>query len=109
MITANIPTMSFLLLIAVAFCVIYFPLLLLVNGLYDQAAHRPKRKRHGSLDFETPPPYAPLPKAPTEILALTHDRATAYRLFEEVQDRHPNRSEQWIWEKVRWDIERDRK
>ncbi|KAM3112876.1 hypothetical protein [Phormidesmis sp. 146-33] len=91
------------------FCIVIIQLL---NAWYDEAERNPRqkrrRRRRGSLDFETPPPYAPFPNAPLDVIALTHDRATAYRLFEEIRDRYPNRSEQWVWEKVKWDIERDR-
>jgi hypothetical protein len=37
------------------------------------------------------------------------NKKTATRLLESVRDRNPGRSEQWIWEKVIYDLERDRR
>ncbi|MCY6492202.1 hypothetical protein [Leptolyngbya sp. GGD] len=37
------------------------------------------------------------------------DRAMAERLLRQARLRYPDRSEQWIWEKVVLDLERDRR
>jgi ABC-type Fe3+ transport system permease subunit len=37
------------------------------------------------------------------------NRAVAARLVAKVQERYPDRSEQWCWEKAIFDIERDRR
>lgn len=36
------------------------------------------------------------------------DWKTAERLLQNIRRRNPTRSEQWVWEKVIWDLERDR-
>lgn len=47
---------------------------------------------------------------PKRIMTLLNgDRATAQRLFEAAQMRNPGESDQWCWEKVLWDLERDRR
>jgi len=38
---------------------------------------------------------------------LNGDAATAQRLFETARLRNPGESDQWCWEKVLWDLERD--
>jgi len=45
-----------------------------------------------------------------QLLRLVNGhRPTALRLVEQLQLRHPDRSEQWCWEKAIFDIERDRR
>ncbi|NJR50487.1 MAG: hypothetical protein HC780_13890 [Leptolyngbyaceae cyanobacterium CSU_1_3] len=47
---------------------------------------------------------------PKKLISLLNgDAATAQRLFERAQIRHPDQSDQWYWEKVIWDLERDRR
>jgi hypothetical protein len=46
---------------------------------------------------------------PYKILRLMHnDTAAADRLFEQVSNLNPDKDERWCWEKVLWDLERDR-
>lgn len=40
---------------------------------------------------------------------LNGDVQTMTRLLERARERNPGRSEQWIWEKVIFDLERDRR
>lgn len=42
------------------------------------------------------------------IQLLYGDYDVAHRLAERVRANHPNRDERWIWEKVVFDLERDR-
>ncbi|NJN02982.1 MAG: hypothetical protein HC873_15070 [Leptolyngbyaceae cyanobacterium SL_1_1] len=45
-----------------------------------------------------------------ELLRLTNgNQAVAQRLVERVREQHPDRSEQWCWEKAIYDIQRDRR
>jgi hypothetical protein len=47
--------------------------------------------------------------APHEVLQLLRsDRAVANRLFAHVSSMNPGESEKWCWDKVVWDLERDR-
>jgi tetratricopeptide (TPR) repeat protein len=39
---------------------------------------------------------------------LKQDRSMAERLIDQAKKNDPNRSESWYWEKVLWDLERDR-
>ena len=49
-------------------------------------------------------------RPPKKLVSLLNgDLATAYRLFEKAQLRYPDKSNQWYWEKVTWDLERDRR
>ena len=49
-------------------------------------------------------------RPPKRIVSLLNgDAATAQRLFETAQLRNPGESDQWCWEKVLWDLERDRR
>lgn len=76
----------------------------------------------------TPPKSEPsrnpleLPKQPLRVVQTvdTHtqrklfalvngNRKVAARLLETTRDRNPSRSEQWCWEKVIYDLERDRR
>lgn len=45
-----------------------------------------------------------------QLLLLMHqDRAAAERLVDQVQRKHPERSRQWCIEKVKYDLQRDRR
>ena len=47
--------------------------------------------------------------APYKVLLLPHDdRAVADRLFTHISQMNPGQSERWCWDKVLWDLERDR-
>ncbi len=49
------------------------------------------------------------PKIETKLLTLlNNDRDTAQRLLSQVMRTNPGNSEEWYWEKVIWDLERDR-
>lgn len=39
---------------------------------------------------------------------VNHDQRVADRLIEHAKQKYPNQSEQWIWDKVIFDLERDR-
>lgn len=66
--------------------------------------------------LQTEPPHhrsAPVEKAnprlQQKLLRLLHnDRKTAHRLLTYVQQTHPDRSPNWVLEKVIYDLERDR-
>ena len=61
-----------------------------------------KRKRRSSARRASRPPKR-------VVSLLNGDAATAQRLFETAQLRNPGESDQWCWEKVLWDLERDRR
>jgi hypothetical protein len=47
---------------------------------------------------------------PRKLISLLNgDAAAAHRLFDKAQQRNPGQSNQWYWEKVTWDLERDRR
>ncbi|KAM3093485.1 hypothetical protein ACKFKG_18910 [Phormidesmis sp. 146-35] len=47
---------------------------------------------------------------PRKLISLLNgDTAAAHRLFDKAQQRNPGQSNQWYWEKVTWDLERDRR
>ncbi|PSB19301.1 hypothetical protein C7B65_12080 [Phormidesmis priestleyi ULC007] len=49
-------------------------------------------------------------RPPKRVISLLNgDTATAQRLFETARSRNPGESDQWCWEKVLWDLERDRR
>lgn len=48
------------------------------------------------------------PKLRQELLRLVHDRQTADRLLSGTSTSHPNRSPNWLAEKVIYDLKRDR-
>lgn len=49
-------------------------------------------------------------RPPKRVVSLLNgDTATAQRLFETARLRNPGESDQWCWEKVLWDLERDRR
>jgi tetratricopeptide (TPR) repeat protein len=51
----------------------------------------------------------PSPLVQDKLLRLLkNDRAMAERLVAQARLQYPNRSERWYWEKVIWDVERDR-
>jgi hypothetical protein len=43
------------------------------------------------------------------IATAGNDLARIERLLHHTRDRNPNRTEQWYWEKILYDLERDRK
>ncbi len=61
-----------------------------------------KRTRRGPRRAKSRPPKR-------VVTLLNGDAATAQRLFETAQLRNPGESDQWCWEKVLWDLERDRR
>ncbi|PSB16047.1 hypothetical protein C7B65_22750 [Phormidesmis priestleyi ULC007] len=86
-----------------------YSLFLLINAAYDEAARNPtprryKRRKIRKGEFNELDNLG----VPMEILALTHNRETAYRLYNDVRWRYSAQSAQWIWDKVKWDIIRDR-
>lgn len=44
----------------------------------------------------------------SKLAGLCSDRGTVARLLENARNRNPEKSEQWVWDKVVWDLERDR-
>lgn len=42
------------------------------------------------------------------LLLLHHDQPAADRLFAKVSTMNPGKDERWCWDKVQWDLERDR-
>lgn len=48
-------------------------------------------------------------KTRRKLMTLTRDRATAERLLKLTREYNPHRSEQWCYEKVIYDLERDRR
>jgi hypothetical protein len=64
-----------------------------------QAPNRSRRSRRSTLS-----------RPPRQILTLLNgDTAAAQRLYEKVRFNNPGKSDQWYWEKVLWDLERDRR
>jgi hypothetical protein len=47
-------------------------------------------------------------KTRSELSRLCPDRDIADRLLFGTRERNPEKSEQWVWDKVIWDLERDR-
>lgn len=95
---------AFVILIA---CI--YALFLALNAAYDEAARNPqprrrKRRKIRKGEFNELDNLG----VPIGVLALTHDRETAYRLYNNVRERYAGQSAQWIWDKVKWDIIRDR-
>lgn len=43
------------------------------------------------------------------LTMLQGDEEAAFRLIQRTEYTHPDKSEQWRWEKVIWDLERDRR
>ncbi len=88
-----------------------FLMFFLINEAYDRGARNPQprqRKRRApkprtrELDFGIIP-------VPIEIIALTHNKETAYRLYDNLRAGYPHQSDAWIWDKIKWDIIRDRR
>jgi hypothetical protein len=42
------------------------------------------------------------------LTLLNNDEPTAQRLLASLRDRYPDKTEQWYWEKMLYDLERDR-
>ncbi len=71
--------------------------------LLDLGEQRPKPRR------KTARSIAVNRRAPYKVLLLLHDdHAVADRLFAHVRGMNPKQSEKWCWDKVLWDLERDR-
>ncbi len=75
---------------------------LVLAGLIIYGVAQPKRDRRSSRRALSRPPKRVL-------LLLNGDAATAQRLFEMARLKNPRESDQWCWEKVLWDLERDRR
>ncbi|NJN85799.1 MAG: hypothetical protein HC881_05150 [Leptolyngbyaceae cyanobacterium SL_7_1] len=45
----------------------------------------------------------------TLMALLNGDRKTADRLLQQARFQHPGKSENWYWEKVAYDLKRDRR
>ena len=58
----------------------------------------------------TPLPIEPLPIEPTYRLVrhFNGNREAAKRLLRSTQQKYPDKSEQWVLDKVEWDLQRDR-
>lgn len=110
---------------AFVFCAGFYAIFLLVRAIDNQKAQKvgkPTLDRyvsplHPSKDLRqqkpTVVPVARQPvtsKAQTQLLNLVNgDMQAANRLLEHTRKANPRQSEQWIWEKVIYDLERDRR
>lgn len=65
----------------------------------------PAKSRSGELRTQTPSRT----QREQLIRLLRGDRAAAQRLVAHIQEKNPDRSERWCWEKAIYDIERDRR
>lgn len=109
MLNGIIGGLATILIIVAVSAVIYLPFYFVVKAVYDHAAKNPaprRRKRRKIRKGE----FNELDNrgVPIGVLALTHNRETAYRLYNNVRERYAGQSAQWIWDKVKWDIIRDR-
>lgn len=89
------------------FCIVVIQSL---NAWYDEAARNPQtRKRKRRARTRSQPAGSDLFPVPDNVMALVRNKKTAWRLYDEVESRYPQQSKEWIWDKVRWDIIRDRR
>ena len=86
-----------------------FFIFLLIIAAYDDAKRnpQPRRRKRRRTEQKSPDELDSL-DVPIGVLALTHNRQAAYRLFIDVSGRFPGKSAHWVWDKVRYDIIRDR-
>jgi hypothetical protein len=76
-------------------------LIVLIQEIYKQPKKRTrKQQRREMLDS---------PARRKVIRLLNGDFATAERLFDQARSAHSGNSEEWLWDKVAWDILRDRR
>lgn len=109
LLTAIITPLEAVRTFAIAITCVYL-LFVVLNEAYNDAARNPAKRRRKftkaerrtiELDFGIIP-------VPLEIIALTHNKETAYRLYDNLREGYPHQSDEWIWDKVKWDIIRDR-
>ncbi|MGV0024374.1 hypothetical protein [Phormidesmis priestleyi] len=71
--------------------------------LFSKSFNRSSRQRSLAANSKRSAP-------PKKLISLLNgDTAAAHRLFDKAQQRNPGQSSQWYWEKVTWDLERDRR
>ncbi len=81
-----------------------------VVGLLVQEIRKQSRspRSHSSSGHRPRNPFQPS-TIPSPVMArLQGDRAAAERLYAHVKRNHPGQPERWIWDKVIFDLERDR-
>ena len=96
--------------------VLFFLLILIAAGIYlcrelwmdiNKEAIR-ERRRERLYRKRVEEFYAVDDSTKYQLYALV-DEHTAQRLVRHTRQQHPNRGDQWIWEKVILDLERDRR
>ncbi len=66
-------------------------------------------KQENKVKQEVPSPALVNPETRNRAIALAnYDKSRIERLLNSVRSNHPNKSEQWYWEKILYDMERDR-
>jgi replication-associated recombination protein RarA len=86
--------------------VIMLLILLFFANKYNFSVSRIKRSFQGI----KPPNFAVKRETEKQLLRLLNgDRRTALRLVENMKLRNPDKTEQWCWEKVIFDLQRDRR
>jgi hypothetical protein len=89
--------------------IIAFVIVAVLIGLLILALQR-SRRRSRPVEFNLPQTHGSV-SAETErhlLRLMNGDRTAALRLVAQAKQRNPGRSEQWCWEKVIYDLERDR-
>lgn len=87
----------------IAFIILLFNLLKLIEQ--QKSAQRPTRQRATARQHISIPDIEPLRR---KAISLTRDHGTVIRLYELARSNNPHQHDRWIWEKVIWDLERDR-
>lgn len=103
-----------LFVMAAMILVILVLFILLLREFTQQETREPKQQpssRRYLISKRTQPIKVPVNRATQDqLLLLLHgDRGAALRLVERERGRNPQRHEQWLWEKVIGDLERDRR
>lgn len=86
--------------------IIAFVIIVVLIGLLILALQR-SRRRSRPIEFQ---PHGTVSTTTERHLLrlMNGDRTAALRLVAQAKQRNPGRSEQWCWEKVIYDLERDR-
>jgi uncharacterized protein HemY len=95
-----------ILVVLISLWLVVIGIILALRFLYQKlSTRRPRRRgatasRMGNVRRET---------QRTLMALLNGDRKTADRLLQQARFQHPGRSENWYWEKVAYDLKRDRR
>lgn len=104
--------LSLLLITFSIFLIVLFAVLivLLTREIGKQSKYRKTRHKYSKKNTKKINRYQniALGKLEARLLSLVRDRATAMRLVNNIQFRHPTKNLTWCYEKVILDLERDR-